>query len=231
MEAHPVAVVGVEGELAVDDADLVHRVVDLEEAAEIEVVPLGEDLGRGAVPAAAVVFLEEMDDAVDDALAAAARDVEAAGGRRDEEAVGPERAKRGRDGPRKVLLGEADGGDARPAGLGRRPDREVHAAHLQDRRPQDLRGPPLRLSRALGDDDRGRGPAVIDEDEGPPAGAELDGRLPRPRGRPRRAGGERGEERGGNGEGQDGRDPGSIRTDGMRAYAASMDSDDHHPAL
>ena len=70
VEPHPVAIVGVEGELAVDDADLVHRILGLEEAAEGEIVRGGKDLGRGAEAPAAEIFFEEVDDAVDDAPAA-----------------------------------------------------------------------------------------------------------------------------------------------------------------
>ncbi len=68
VEPHPVAVIGIEGEVAVDDADLVHRVVDLEEAADGEVVPRRKDFGRRAIPAAAEIFFEKVDDAVDAAL-------------------------------------------------------------------------------------------------------------------------------------------------------------------
>ena len=214
LEPHPVEIVGVEGKVAVDDADRVDRIMGFEEAAEDEVVAGREELGRGAELPATEVLLEQMHDAVDDTLSASAGDVEVPGGGGQDEAVLSELRDGGRDDRRKLDPGETD--DGRPGLVGDldREDGEVDAAHLQDGRPQDLGRPPLDVSGADGDLDPRRRPAVVDEDEGPPALADLDGPLARAGGVSRSAGG-RGEE---GGDDESRREAG--RSPGL-----------HHPAL
>jgi hypothetical protein len=75
VEPHPVPVIRVLGELAVHDPDGIDGIIEVEGAAQDDVIPVGEDFDRRAIPEAAEVFFEEMDDAIDHALAPAARDI------------------------------------------------------------------------------------------------------------------------------------------------------------
>ena len=192
LEPHPVEIVGVEGKIAVDDADRVDRIMGFEEAAENEVVAGREELGRGAEFPATEVFLEQMHDAVDDTLSASAGDVEVPRGGGQDEAALAEHRERGGHERRELASPETDHGRPGLVGDLDREDGEVDAAHLQDGRPQDLGRPPLDVSGADGDLDPRRRPAAVDEDEGPPALADLDGPLARAGGGRRSAG--RGEE-------------------------------------
>ena len=87
LEPHPVEIVRIAGEFAVDDADRVDRILGLEKAADKKVVPAREDLRGWAELPAAEVFLEQMDDAVDHALVAPAGHVEVPRRGGDDEAV------------------------------------------------------------------------------------------------------------------------------------------------